>query len=252
MISSLLLSLLFGLAVGNSEIHNFGKLDRNQKCVFGTVEQISDSTMDDSIECSQGNCQMSVGIKDSTFWKPAKNQLSLALNLSSSGQTLHTLSEVYVTLTYPEKQKSFFLVSLKNLDGHHKDLLESLEISFPLDMEKINLTVETLEIVTLGIRSKCSCDGAWGEKKLELFSPPDVDMFRAERNRECPISKNDKVPQWLVVILIGAAAVFIILCFLVVLFIVRCKKGSPPTDGIPATPAGQIAGQTTQPSTSKA
>ena len=203
-------------------VSGFQKLDVNELCIFGDVTQLPLNEADGNI-CKESGCQVAVYIKKTEIWKSVDKEWFLALNVTPKGQTLHTLTHIYVNITYPDKYQSNFVVTLFNLNGHHKYLIKMLEMKFPFDKERCNFTKENPETILLSIQSRCACNGTLDKKEIEILEPLEIDMFRSGKINECRREKGKFSPRWSMICIICFAG-FIIIIIIIALCLSKKKS----------------------------
>lgn len=146
-------------------ILNFDVLDLNGLCVFGNTVR-SDSLSHEEFDCSTRSCQVAVVIKEVFLRQQDSQNMELVVNISPLGQTLHTLSDVYLNMRYSDYSESLYHLSIFNLNGFHRDLLEKLQILIPLDGEKRFWNPN--DTVHLTVWSECSCNKMNDSRYLQL------------------------------------------------------------------------------------
>ena len=146
-------------------VSNFAVTDLGGLCVFGAVQSLP-IQLSKTTDCSAERCQVPVSIKDIKLRKSSSKNFFLYLFLNPEGQTLHTLTHVYLTLRYPNNLESLFLVSFWNLNGFHEELLQRIQIGIPFDESK--LQIESNESVYLEVQSRCSCGNFFSFREFHL------------------------------------------------------------------------------------
>ena len=146
-------------------ISNFGILDLNGMCVFGHVATY-DNHFDEKLNCTSRRCQVAVAVKSIYIIQTTPDNLELLMNFTSLGNTVQTLSNVFLTLQYPDGFESNFIFTVYNLNGYHKELLEDLQIAIPLDDTKLQGMKN--QSIQLRVQSKCSCGGIEVNRDLHI------------------------------------------------------------------------------------
>ena len=214
----LFVSLYSNQIVELTSISNFGILDLDGLCVFGETGLSKDSSEKQS-DCTGRNCQVAVGIKKVSLHERVPQNVELLVNITPLGQSLQTLSKVYVTLRYPDDSESIHELSIVNLNGHHRDLLEKLQIGIPLDEQKVFLKKN--QTVQLTVQSECSCNQM---KDMQYLHLDDVTWSSTVPESNCNVESSGK-HQWFlyvqsVCIVIGGGSFSMSAIFLLFL---RCR-----------------------------
>ena len=130
-------------------VSEFGRLDANGDCVFGEVKQVQTCPPN---RCNESPCQVPVVLKKICLKNLSLDEPKLVLNIEALGQSLQTLSQIDMDLTYSEDFISFFTVSIRNLNGYHRKLLQELPFKIPID--RGILESDSNETVRLVIKSQ--------------------------------------------------------------------------------------------------
>ena len=220
-------------------LSTFEKQDLNGVCVFGYVTKLpnTDQSIDED-SCVDGKCQVAIQIKKTDVWKSSSHHLFLTITVSPQGQTVQTLTHIYLNITYPDQHESSFLATVENLSGYHKELLESLEIDFPLDNSRLQTTEEEPANITITLSSRCSCNGSFDRRDIEVFQVPEFEDGAHSKNEDrCPNGKNGP-PTWAIAtfsFIGGVCLVVLLIAICVILLVLLIKK----TVAVIATSAGQ-------------
>ena len=151
----------------------FGVPDLNDLCVFGTVAESIPKSEEEVTDCvSDADCQVAVRIKNIFLEKSSQNDTILLVSVYPKGQSLQTLSNMYLTLAYPDNYNASFLVSFWNLNGFHKDLLESILFEIPLEGWRFR---PSHDLMILKVSSKCACGDIEDHRPFEINKIPKLD-----------------------------------------------------------------------------
>ena len=210
------------LLIAAQKVSEFAVADINGLCVFGTVEKLPQHFVDRN-HCHKGGCQVAVGLHEVFLQNSIpKHPPNLLLSIEAKGQSLHTLSKIYLTVKYPDNYVLTFRVSISNLNGHHTDLLKDIFFTVPLDQTKMKLNSN--RTISLEVKSECSCSGFKDQKKFVLSEI--LEMGPVIDRNSC-YSSQERESFWgshLVIKLITMAAIILIVIFclpLALLFLLK-------------------------------
>ena len=207
------------------KVSEFGVADIDGLCVFGTVEKLPQHFVDRN-HCHKGGCQVAVGLHEVFLQNSIpKHPPNILVSIEAKGQSLHTLSRIYLTLKYPDNHDSTFRVSILNLNGHHRDLLKDIFFTVPLDQTKMKLNSN--RNISLEVKSECSCSGFKDQKHFALNEI--LEMGQNIDRNSC-YSSTEGASFWgshLVIKLLIMAAIIVIVMFclpLAMLFLLKIQK----------------------------